>query len=690
VLLSVAPPSLHRRAPEVAGGRAIPGNSLRPRTTMCQQPPPQQLHQRKRYDRLSSLGEKVSEKVGRALQGHGGARRMDKGVQADFHQPLQARLKLPSLAVLAFCLLLNQVGLFVPAVMVVRNCVLPKTPRAARPAYPSCSDAMLASEMTIVVSVKDACSQAPGFIRGLELFAPPSVHLIYTYPNFESCASIDLKAVLRRWKKVTLIPLPLRSSPMQGWIDAIPHVKTKYSMLLHNDGYALDSFFGCELLQSLKYHQVNSPNASYVLAAPMLYESKMDGSLAAHATQTNLRLVKDDSPQGMTVHHDHSLRRALNRGFDFKEGDQTEFVEDHGFLIDTDKIGTIIDPAASFTLEYLDMIMTIRANRWKALFVPTARLEFRVTEFSWRDIAYFMYKRSEATAHGTRDYLKAKWMANFPNTGFWTYIKYTIVEQHVYGGKYVAGVTSTDRDVLTTMKWKDQAALVFGFFQMAGYNHYDLSGGAKGKRSQLVDFLSVYEKLDRGWTPSSKRPIRPQRVLPRKPITKTRPAFVPHLDHILPYGRDSRVEAEIEHEYLPFSMAKLTLGSCDAVTAEMENVCGLVIQQPNDGGCDCWINMPTFKSNSRSIRLLGKLAALIKVPSRVTTFVEMALSSSRNGSTHVAPLRPLEGSSFQLATCDIGEADCATTFSFGPGARLLLFRGAPATVQDVQALMTGM
>ena len=59
---------------------------------------------------------------------------------------------------------------------------------------------------------------------------------------------------------------------MQGWIDAIPHIKTKYSMLLHNDGHALDSFFGCELLRGLEAHkQVNS---SYALAAPMLYESK--------------------------------------------------------------------------------------------------------------------------------------------------------------------------------------------------------------------------------------------------------------------------------------------------------------------------------------------------------------------------------------------------------------------------------
>merc|ERR1719217_99670 len=386
-----------------------------------------------------------------------------KGMQAEARASLQSHMLLPSLAVLAFCLLLNQIGLFVPVVMVVRNCVLPKKPQMVRPKYPSCPAEMLAEEMTIVVSVKDACSQAPGFIKALEVFAPPEVHLIYTYPGFESCASIDLAGILKRWKKVTKLPQPLSSSPMQGWIDAIPYIKTKYSMLLHNDGYALDSFFGCELIRGLEAHKAKDQgNSSYVIAAPMLYESKADGSLAAHATQTKLRLVKDDTPSGVTVHHDHSLRRALNRGNDFKEGDQTEFVEDHGFLIETDKIATIIDPAASFTLEYLDMILTIRANKWKALFVPTARLEFRITEFSWRDIPYFMYKRSEATAHGTRDYLMAKWQANFPNTGFWTYIKYTIVEQHVYtseaapAGAECPSSTPEHCGVLSTLRWKDQ------------------------------------------------------------------------------------------------------------------------------------------------------------------------------------------------------------------------------------------
>jgi hypothetical protein len=85
------------------------------------------------------------------------------------------------------------------------------------------------------------------------------------------------------------------------------------------------------------------------------------------------------------------------------------------------------------------MIMSIKAGGYKVLVVPSARLEFRITEFSWRDVPYFMYKRSEVTAHGTRDYLKAKWKVNFPNTGFWTFIKYVI------GG----GRTSFQRTVAT-------------------------------------------------------------------------------------------------------------------------------------------------------------------------------------------------------------------------------------------------
>jgi hypothetical protein len=134
----------------------------------------------------------------------GGAVRMrDAASQADL-QPLQkSRMLKLSFWVVICSLLLNQIGLLIPVIMMARNSILTKTPRNIRAKYPECPADLLSAEMTIVVSVKDACSQAPGFIRSLERFAPPGVHLIYTYPNFESCAAIDLKDVLKRWRKVT-------------------------------------------------------------------------------------------------------------------------------------------------------------------------------------------------------------------------------------------------------------------------------------------------------------------------------------------------------------------------------------------------------------------------------------------------------------------------------------------------------
>lgn len=247
----------------------------------------------------------------------------------------------------------------------------------------------------------------------------------------------------------------------------------------------------------------------------MLYESKYDGSLAAHATQSNLRLVKNEKTKEVTLRHDHSFEMALRRqGVDLVEEEQTQFLEDHGFVIDTDKIATVIDPEASFTMEYIDMIMTIRANKWKVLFVPTARLEFRITEFSWRDIPYFMYKRSEITALGTRDYLTAKWGITFPNTGFWTFIKYTIVERHAY----------TD---LVDQSWKHQALVALGWFQMVGWNRYDIGDGSVG-------FLHVLEAIDGGWVPDADIPMSREKKRPE--ITNPRPITVSHPDEVVPYG----------------------------------------------------------------------------------------------------------------------------------------------------------
>lgn len=430
-------------------------------------------------------------------------------------------------------------------------------------------------------------------------------------------------------------------------------------------------FFACELVGGLKAWN-KTGSGHFVVSAPMLYESKSDKSLAAHASQSNLRLVREKGGD-ITVRHDHSAAKALNRGYDFPEGPQTEFLEDHGFMIETDKISTIIDPHASYTLEYIDMIMTIRSNNWQVLFVPTARLEFRITEFSWRDIPYFMYKRSEITCQGTRDYLTQKWKANFPNTGFWTYIKYTIVEQHIYS-----------REVLGKLPLKDKSAIILGFFQMAGFNRYLLEG-------QELDFIDMLERLeDDNQQGFDNMTLFRRMDRPAWPASEVRATAVPITD-ILPTVDPShvRIDADMPLEYLPFSMAQFKFSgdddgdSCSAIPEKLMPLCGLVLQHSDH--CACWINLPTFKSNSFLIRTLDRVAAMLKLPSRVTTYVELFTGSTRTATEHILPLRTFlderhSNKAVNLVVCDDGACPLTVDLS---DAELHRFAGSPPSVPDV-------
>jgi hypothetical protein len=570
-------------------------------------------------------------------------------------------------------------ALDIPLGRALRNIFMSADPVPVAEKY-QCTQEEIARKLTIVVTVKDACSQAPGFIRGLQDIVPPSVHLIYTYPNFTVCADLPgMKDAFAWWDKATVVALPLRVSPMQGWKDAAALVTTPYSLLLHNDGYALNKFFACEIVSALEARSKIDP--SYVIAAPFLMESKADKSLASHATQSNLRLVMDDEmDQVGTIRHDHSISKALNRGEDFEEGEQMDFLEDHGFLMESDKIAALVDPYASYTLEYIDMIMTIKANHWKVLFVPTARLEFRITEFSWRDIPYFMYKRSEVACHQTRDYIAKKWGANVPNTGFWTYIKYTIVEQFLY-----------DRAELSQLKWSSQASVVFGFYQMAGYNRYIL-GGSYG--SEPVDYVTVLEALDSGYSPAEGHSVTVSRNLNRRAWSRAdlKETNITHLSDILNVetrkrGVLPRLEADMRLEYLPFAIAHATMsGSCDKMVASaLQPHCGIIVQ--HEASCVCAINLPTFKMNGPLMSVLQKVASLLKVPSRVTTYLELFLGSETPAAAHVSVLQPftkVDGElRFELMTCEHNETACAASFMFPASSTLVQFAGRPPSSAEV-------
>ncbi|KAH8066993.1 FK506 binding protein [Aureococcus anophagefferens] len=338
---------------------------------------------------------------------------------------------------------------------------------------------------------------------------------------------------------------------MRGWLDAVPLIRTEYALLLHNDGYALDSFFACELVQSLK-----ARDASYVVAAPMLYESKADGSLAAHATQSRLR-------QGGPSARDHSVAKALNRGGDIPEGDQADFLEDHGFVIKTQAIAGIIDPHASYTLEYIDMILSLKANKWKRGHVPR---------------------------HAG---LPREMARKVPNTGFWTYIKYTIVESHEYPASEIS-----------VLPWKQQASLFLGFFQMAGFNVRAVGAGAT-----YVDLLmeldsGAYEAKQAGYFSSDSVAL------------------------------DGVATRELKRASRSRRRVADALGSGPGQF--WAGFCGVAVQKPD--GCECWVNMPTFKSRSLVADVLARVASVLKVPSRITAHLEMALGSTNPAGRHVAPV----------------------------------------------------
>lgn len=571
----------------------------------------------------------------------------------------------------------------------VRNMFLGPAPEKLAAKYPKCANNAtmydgLGDDVTIVVTVKDSCSQAPGFIDGLTKIAPRDVRVIYTYPDFTSCRTINLDAQKQNWDNFTLIPLDPHVSPMQGWVDGGKLVTTPYTYLVHNDGYALDEYFLCEMVEALKQRKQNrTADSQFVIAAPALYESKHDGSYAAHATQSNLRLVQEGNID--IVRHDHSLEMALRRqGEDLIEGEQTDFLEDHGFLIETDKIGDVIDPDASFTMEYLDMIMTIMANNWKVLLVPTSRLEFRITEFSWRDIPYFMYKRSEITAHGTRDYLKAKWKVDFPNTGFWTFIKYTIVERHSYELKCPKGVDPRECEELPRdMAWTQQALLAVGFFQMVGWNRYQLSAN-----SEKVGFLGVMDEIEKnGWKPSGQGIISASRekVRPSWPDEKVRP--IPNglsVKEILGgYGTNPplKIEADLKDEYFPFSAAELKVKSCTEDLKESLPVCGLVVDHGDS--CSCWINLQTFKNGGIIPSLIDWFAALIKIPSRISTYYEMTTMND-DVEGHTARLERFVTDNdengkgtFRMVKCFKDDTECNANFTFTEKSKVVQFLGRP-------------
>ena len=80
----------------------------------------------------------------------------------------------------------------------------------------------------------------------------------------------------------------------------------------------------------------------------------------------------------------------------------------------------------AFTLEYVDLQLNMLRKNLTQLYVPTARAEFRLWEFGWQDVPYFVRRRSEEQARKTKQHLETKWGVQFPNTGFCNFVKFSV------------------------------------------------------------------------------------------------------------------------------------------------------------------------------------------------------------------------------------------------------------------------
>ena len=134
-----------------------------------------------------------------------------------------------------------------PLLKVGRNLFSSSTPDPLPPKY-SCDD--LSQKLTVVVTVKDACSQMPGFVKALEPVVGTATSLILTYPNLTACDPLALEVDLAPWRDVTTAPLPPSSSPMRGWSDSVGLIKTEFALLLRRlsasdlSRYAIDATMG--------------------------------------------------------------------------------------------------------------------------------------------------------------------------------------------------------------------------------------------------------------------------------------------------------------------------------------------------------------------------------------------------------------------------------------------------------------
>ena len=342
-----------------------------------------------------------------------------------------------------------------------RNLFLSDNPEFIDPIYDSCNDEELIKDVTIVMTVKDTCSQGIEIITYLYSMFPKMINFIYVYPDFIGCNLINVSNSL--FPNFKILKINDTDSPVKGFLEAQSYITTPYSLLMHNDAYPMDKQMLCELYRALQN------NSKYPFSVPQIYEKSNNNIIVPHAHHKNLHIMNN------FIKYDVDFDILTNRHpKDFIQSEQINFMEDHAYMARTNIYHLYLDEYASYTMEYIDNILAMRRNKTVPLYVPSARVLFDVSieKFTWKDIPYFSYKRSEEIAHTVRNYLSNKWNVNFLNSGMWNYIKYF----------YFNGNILTYNNIPENYDY--QMVLIYSWFQSIGFNRYN--------NMKFPEFLHMY------------------------------------------------------------------------------------------------------------------------------------------------------------------------------------------------------
>jgi hypothetical protein len=223
------------------------------------------------------------------------------------------------------------------------------------------TDEQLINDVTIVVGTKDFQSPSPLMLCGLLPMVPPGIRILYTYPVPVWQSQEDHEAELRECggTNITYMPASSFPNPFSAWLQALPEVKTKYTMFMHNDVFLLDEpgFFLKEVYGAL------DSNPQHAAISPQIYESEFPDLMTTHLINTNMHLRK--KPNGnMYLGHEVDLVKGTNRmPSDFKSQQLDDHLEDHVFIIRTEAARDgLLDPPAAYTLEYADLQLNLLAK----------------------------------------------------------------------------------------------------------------------------------------------------------------------------------------------------------------------------------------------------------------------------------------------------------------------------------------